>query len=170
MVQFKPNYYQYAKIFLIGLTLLLGAKFPSPDSFLVFAADTTLPASILDLTAEIITTDSITFNWTAPGDDGFVGPATAYDMRKSLSNFTASQWTSLTQITNTPFPSQPGIQETFKVTGLNPNTQYYFAIRGIDEIGNLSLKYNTVKVTTLALNVTPFDPTPPFRPIGLQVK
>ncbi len=49
-----------------------------------------------------------------------------------------------------------GLGESFSVTGLQATTQYYFALKVIDEANNVSALSNTVSVTT-----TPADPYPP---------
>jgi hypothetical protein len=91
--------------------------------------------------------------WTAPGDDGAVGTATTYDLRRSATTITAANFSAATQVTGLPAPKIAGSTETFTVTGLTPGV-YYFAIKTVDEAGNWSLISNVISKTVL-------DTTPP---------
>ncbi|MBI5913294.1 hypothetical protein HY839_02535 [Candidatus Azambacteria bacterium] len=106
------------------------------------------PANIVDLTVVNVGSSSVQLTWSAVGADGYVEPATAYDMRVAQYDFTMGAWNSLTRVTGTPMPGQPGIQESFALTGLTPSTMYYIAVRGVDSFGTLSAAYNIVSATT----------------------
>jgi chitodextrinase len=99
---------------------------------------------------------SITLNWTAPGDDGDVGQATAYDVRYSTSPITDQNWDSATPVDGEPAPSPAGSVESFTRDGLQPSTTYYFAIKTSDEAGNWSGLSNVATVTTID-NIPPGD-------------
>ena len=100
--------------------------------------DITSPAKVNDLVASNPTQNSITLTWTAPGDDGNTGTAAQYDIRYSTSEITEENWNSATQCTGEPAPKPAGSSETFTVTGLSPNTTYYFALKTADEVPNWS--------------------------------
>lgn len=108
------------------------------------------PADIIDLMAVSAGSTSIQFTWTAPGADGMSEPATGYDFRRATSLFNAGTWTSQTKLSGLPTPGQPGTSESFTVTGLSPNTTYYFAVRGVDSFGTLSPAFNIIEKTTTA--------------------
>src|SRR3989339_770572 len=110
--------------------------------------DTTAPAVINNLTTGAITYNSVVLTWTAVGDDGTTGTATSYDMRYSNVSITDSNWGSATPVTGEPAPKANGESETMAVNGLNGSTQYYFAIKVIDESSNQSGISNVVNVTT----------------------
>ncbi|RKX43917.1 MAG: hypothetical protein DRP27_07600, partial [Thermotogae bacterium] len=97
-------------------------------------ADTTPPSAVIDLSTSNPTSHSITLTWTAPGDDGNNGTASEYDIRYSTSEITEENWNSATQCTGEPAPKPAGSSETFTVTGLSPNTTYYFALKTADEV------------------------------------
>ena len=97
---------------------------------------------------------SVALTWTAPGDDDNTGTATVYDIRLSTSLITEENWDQATQLENEPTPQPVGSQETFTVSGLNPNTTYYFAIKTADEVPNWSGLSNVASVIT-ADNVPP---------------
>ncbi len=86
--------------------------------------------------------DSYTLTWTAPGDDNFTGTAAAYDLRYSTSVISAITWNTAVHVSGVPVPRTAGSRESFTVTGLAPNTTYYFAIRTVDRAGNWSLVSN----------------------------
>ncbi|MEW5795414.1 MAG: fibronectin type III domain-containing protein [Candidatus Zixiibacteriota bacterium] len=106
------------------------------------------PAVIANLSAGSPTATSLTLTWTAPGDDGSTGTAAQYDIRRSTSTITAANWSSATQITGEPAPRVAGSAESFVVTGLNPNTTYYFAMMTADEVPNWSGMSNVTSGTT----------------------
>jgi len=115
------------------------------------------------LAAADATPNSVTLNWTSPGDDGTVGTATQYDCRYSLSTITEANWGSATQVSGEPTPTIGGTPEEFEVTGLQPNTTYYFAIKTADEVPNWSTLSNVAVKTTLA------EDTPPSAVANLTV-
>jgi hypothetical protein len=96
-------------------------------------------------------TGSVTLSWTAPGDDGAVGRATAYSLRYSLAPITEANFGAAAQATGLPVPAPSGTTETFTVNGLVPNTTYFFAIKTRDEAFNWSAISNVV---SLALPTT----------------
>jgi hypothetical protein len=113
--------------------------------------DTTPPDMIIDLAASNVTHTTVDLSWTATGDDGKVGTASAYDLRYSTATITAGNWASGTKVTGLPKPAVPGTKESFKVTGLTPNTKYYFAIKAMDEKNNTAAISNVVSATTLKI-------------------
>ncbi|MGH7767358.1 MAG: Ig-like domain-containing protein, partial [Candidatus Binatia bacterium] len=118
-------------------------------------SDTTAPSAIVDLFATNATISSITLNWTASGDDGNLGAAGVYDIRYSTSNITNANWDAATTVTNEPQPNPAGTPESLTVTGLTLNTTYFFALKVIDDAGNISNLSNVTSSTTLS------DTTPP---------
>lgn len=96
------------------------------------------PARVTDVLATAATTTSITLTWTATGDDSLLGTAAAYDIRHHGSSISDANFYDATQVSNPPTPGPPGTMETFEVTGLDPNTRYYFALKVGDEVPNWS--------------------------------
>ena len=99
-----------------------------------------------------------TFNWTATGDDGYVGTAAAYSIRYSTdSAVLVSSWTTCTELPNPPIPQIAGSAETFTATmTLNTGVTYYFGLKARDEAMNWSLISNII-------SLTPPDTDPPLR-------
>jgi hypothetical protein len=101
-----------------------------------------------------VTSNSITLSWTAPGDDSLTGTASQYDLRYSTATITSSNFGSATRWTGTPAPAAPGTRQSVMVTGLQPATTYYFAIKTADEVPNWSGISNVVSKATLAASDT----------------
>ncbi len=116
--------------------------------------ESTSPSAIADLTLDQITATGVRLQWHAPGDDGTVGTAAQYDVRYATVPITLANWNQATQATGEPAPLLAGTSQNFTVTGLTPDTRYYFAIRTADEVPNLSGLSNVPDATTLD-NVAP---------------
>jgi chitodextrinase len=97
-----------------------------------------------------ITWNSVRLTWTAVGDDSLTGRASQYDLRYSTSAITAANFASATQATGLPAPAASGTTEHFTVTGLQPGTTYWFAIKAADDAGNWSLISNVISAATSA--------------------
>jgi hypothetical protein len=114
------------------------------------SADITPPADITDLAVVGTTGNSATLTWTAPGDDGWSGTATSYEVKYSTDGpIIPLNWTSATEFLQFWVPVLGGNTETQVVTGLAPGEQYWFAIRTADEVPNHSGISNSPSGTTL---------------------
>jgi hypothetical protein len=111
--------------------------------------DNTRPARITDLTRDMETNSAISLYWTAVGDDGTSGTASYADLRRSTSPIDSLNFGSATAVNPQPVPVCTGTTQIQVVTGLSPNTTYYFAVKFSDESGNVSLISNVVSGTTL---------------------
>ena len=96
------------------------------------------------------TWNSIHLSWTASGDDSLTGNAAQYDLRYATSAITAANFSSATRVTGVPAPGAPGASEGYTVTGLQPATTYWFAIKTADDVGNWSLISNVISRATSA--------------------
>lgn len=120
-------------------------------------ADETGPSPVLNLTVIGSTGSSVTLRWIATGDDAVYGRAAEYDLRYSLVNITAANFTGATPVAGEPSPQGSGRVEVFTVDNLLPNRQYYFALQVHDDAGNVSLMSNVVSTTTITME----DDDPP---------
>ncbi|HUU01971.1 MAG TPA: fibronectin type III domain-containing protein [Myxococcota bacterium] len=117
------------------------------SNVLQVAPDGSAPSSIT-LSLGTVTGSSVGLVWISPGDDGVTGTATSYDVRYSTNlidagNFgAATQWT-----TNVPSPAVAGTPQSVVVDALIEGTQYWFAIKAADEVGNTSPISNVLQVT-----------------------
>jgi hypothetical protein len=111
-------------------------------------SDAVPPGTIADLAVAGSTSSSVTLSLTAPGDDGVAGRARAYDVRYSTAPIDAGNITDATPLPFPPRPLDAGSQEIIDVVGLDSSTTYYFAVRGIDNVGNMGAVSNPAMSTT----------------------
>src|SRR3990170_6234665 len=118
------------------------------------------PTAIQDLTVRIgaSTRNSLILDWTATGADGIEGTASAYDLRMSTQKIiengvTAAQgeinFSNAVPVTGVPAPKAAGSTESVQVGQLVTNSVYYFAIKAVDEKGNVSGISNVSNSTNL---------------------
>jgi hypothetical protein len=119
-----------------------------PNRATTAAGDTTAPTAVTDLSLSGASGKSILLTWTAPGDDGTTGTATSYDIRYSTSTITEGNFASATESEGEPTPQAAGTVQTMRVSGLNWNTTYYFAMKTSDEVPNTSTLSNAPNLTT----------------------
>jgi subtilisin family serine protease/chitodextrinase len=112
--------------------------------------DAVPPATIADLRAGTVTATSIELLWSAPADDGPLGRASAYEIRRALFPLTDANFSSGTLVAGAPVPRAPALAESLVVPGLAENTTWYFGIRSTDASGNTSPMSNLLQTTTLA--------------------
>jgi len=114
------------------------------------AADLLPPLAVDDLQVAAMHIHAAYLTWTAPADQGTAGTA-SYDIRYSTSTIDDPNWDSATQCIGEPTPSDPGMTDQFTVTGLDPDTTYYFAIKTADyaEPANVSALSNVPDGTTM---------------------
>ncbi len=105
--------------------------------------------------------DTLQLVWTAPGDDGSIGTATAYEMRVAKAPITLGNWSAANVVGPAPVPLASGKRQGMTVRGLSTDTTYYFAIRTVDDAGNWSGLSNVLRWDWVA------DATPPAVPVAV---
>ena len=93
----------------------------------------------------------IDLTWTATGDDGHNGTATSYDLRYSTSPIDEGNFAAATPVAGVSAPKAAGAAESLTVTGLTGGTEYYFALKVTDDVGNTSEISNTARATASVL-------------------
>ena len=88
-----------------------------------------------------------------PGDNGYVGCASTYDLRWGYDSGSIANilnWTSMNQVAGEPTPRCAGlnVKDTFIVSGLPSDTILFFCVRVGDEIPNWSALSNIKRVRT----------------------
>lgn len=91
----------------------------------------------------------VILQWTAPGDDGTVGQASLYDIRYSTQPIDQANFYNATQVDNPDPPLPSGTTQFYTISGLESETEYYFAIRTMDESFNWSPISNVISRTTM---------------------
>jgi len=113
--------------------------------------DTTPPAQITDLEVGSVSTETIQLNWTAVGDDGLDGTAQSYIIRISTVEISNLNWEFLPEFPQNMIPQAPGTLESIVITELEPSTNYYAAVKAVDDAQNISPLSNVVNETTANL-------------------
>ncbi len=86
------------------------------------------------------TQTTMTLSWTAPGDDALQGELSGYELRYATTMLLTEQdFLAATEVAPGPQPASVNATQTFVVTGLDPDTLYYFGLRAKDGAGNLSV-------------------------------
>lgn len=116
---------------------------------LVPPIDTIAPSPVVDLAVEEIGPATVVLSWTAPGDDGIVGIASEYDLRYHTSLITEGNFEEAATANSEPVPSPSGSSEQFIVSGLRPGTEYYFALKTLDDVPNESSISNSPQAMTI---------------------
>ena len=102
------------------------------------------PAEVDDLMATAISDTEFLLTWTAPGDDGWLGTASEYDIRYDRVRLTPFAFSTATEVTGEPAPKPAGETDSCVVTGLDPDRNYYFALRTADELPTWSRVSNVM--------------------------
>lgn len=130
----------------------------SPIVTVQIIVDDNPPSAITDLAATPVSANQIALTWTSPGNDGATGRAATYDLRYSTSPIDPGNFDSATKVDHLPSPQSVGASESFEITGLNPATTYYFALKSADEAPNWSPISNLPSAATAAgLTINPGD-------------
>ncbi|MHB8077641.1 MAG: S8 family serine peptidase [Candidatus Krumholzibacteriia bacterium] len=125
---------------------------------LISDPDTIPPGQVADLSVTEVASNWVQLGWTATGDDGGVGAASAYDLRRATAPIDGVSWETATPIVGEPVPQPAGGAETCRVTGLAFATTYYFAVKARDEYGNAGPLSNVATGTTLGAPVVAVAP------------
>jgi subtilisin family serine protease len=115
--------------------------------------DDVAPAAVADLAPTTVAAHKVALRWTATGDDDTTGTAWAYDLRYALSPINDSNFDQATVVNGLPKPSPAGTAESFELAGLKPQTDYYFALRVRDNVGNISPLSNLAALRTRSVAV-----------------
>jgi hypothetical protein len=119
---------------------------PDPDPEPKLPTDTTGPAPVTDLAvADVDSGGTVTLTWTATGDDGRQGTATAYRVRYSEEPLTEENFAGATDCLQAWAPLPPGDTETRTLDCFPPGGTYHIALRVIDDAGNFSLLSNVAR-------------------------
>lgn len=130
------------KSLLLGILFVVGALVwvvcSKPSSVDNEPVDSIPPRAITDLQVVNTTTNSITLQWTAPGNDDTIGFAAEYDLRVSYSSINEANFPQAYQLTGDLHPNYGGTIQQHVVDLLEPDSAYYFAIKAKDDADNWS--------------------------------
>ena len=117
-------------------------------SFDTYADDTVPPGTVTDLTARLTAIDAVELSFTAPGDDGGIGTAFAYDLRYAADPDSLATGWERASVVPAEAPQRAGRREIVVVDSLPPLTRFYFGLRSSDEAGLRSELSNIAQIMT----------------------
>lgn len=103
---------------------------------------------------------TVQLEWTATGDDGETGTASAYDIRFHTIPLNEYNFVIAQRLLVAPRPDAAGTRQSVVISGLNPGVRYYFAIKAMDDHGNWSPISNVVSKTVGYALDAPGAPAP----------
>ncbi len=99
--------------------------------------DTVGPAAPADFVDTTVLATEVHASFVAPGNDGLDGTAAGYDVRMRVGEeITEANFASSAPANVSLVPAEAGTVQELVFTNLQPNTNYYFAIRAYDECLN----------------------------------
>lgn len=110
--------------------------------------DTLPPDGVIDLAVDDTGEDWIRLSWTAAGDDGQQGQASAVHIRLAPTLNQLKGWDQAIDIPNSLQPSLAGTKDSFTITGLKPDSTFFVALKSVDDFGNTSDMSNIVRAST----------------------
>jgi hypothetical protein len=130
----------------------VGAQWPDGyvGAFRPSGPDVTPPSTVTNLAASQVYDKEIVLTWTAPGGDGTIGTAAAYDLRWSNQPITSANFNTATAVSVPPVPAYSGTAQSYVMLNLTAGTAYYFAIKARDASNNWSNVSNVPAATTTA--------------------
>ncbi|MDX9864808.1 MAG: hypothetical protein RBT34_08390, partial [Anaerolineaceae bacterium] len=134
-----------------------GTKYIDLDALIVSSPESDPPAAVTLNAVTGSNTGEVDLDWIAPGDDGNTGTATEYIVRYAATAIDSqAKWDAATNLSGEPVPQTAGTVETLTVSGLVPGQTYFFALRTLDDSGNLSDLSNSPAAEAKA--PTPVEP------------
>jgi subtilisin family serine protease len=122
-----------------------GSRLYSPSTGTL---DEVPPDAVADLGTGAITATSIELRWSAPGDDGPLGRASSYDIRRASFPLNDANFALGTAVPGAPIPGVEGAAESAIVSGLGEGAVWHFGIRSTDRAGNTSAMSNPLQSAT----------------------
>jgi hypothetical protein len=136
--------------FAIGAHDVDDIVFNLSNTYTLPTANSATPDAITDLRA-IYEDDVIALSWTATGEDQMIGRLSGYEIRWSSDPIVSeADWQAATAVDHSIDPYGAGETESLDVSivGLPVQSTVYFAVRGVDGDGSLSLLGPAAGVTT----------------------
>ena len=112
--------------------------------------DRVAPAAPNNLRIAELHPEAVTLAWTAPGDDGMRGTATAYDLRYAERPIESpSDFARATPVNTSMRPDTAGTAQRITLTDVPKGTPLYFGLATVDNASNTSPVARTMRNATL---------------------
>jgi hypothetical protein len=121
----------------------------------VTTVDTIPPAGVNELVVKAPGVRSLGLQWIAPGNNGWEGTATEYDIRYSTEPIDESNWEQAGILPRLPEPVAGRTVQKCRAITLEPATRYYFAMKTRDQDGNESVLSNVAHGLTYQETMPP---------------
>jgi len=122
---------------------------PSNTVTIGIAEDRIPPSPVRILNAFALSSSQLQLSWECVGDDGMLGTAATYDIRYAKEMLSELNWEEATEIIGEPWPRSAGNYQSHIVGGLEGGQMYCFAMKVIDDAGNVS------ELSSVACETTP---------------
>ena len=119
------------------------------------------PSAVTLEVAKGYSSGTVLLTWNDPSEDENSNPATEFIVRYATTLIDSeAAWDAAIDIDGEPLPFEPDTEQSMSVTGLIPRQIYFFALRSLDETGNLSDLSNSPSSTDISREYivdTPFQ-------------
>lgn len=115
------------------------------------------PGSPTSFSASGISEHEIQTSWIAPSGTGYFTRAASYQLRVNTSALDTSNFSSGSLVPNTIAPASNGESQSFMISGLSANTNYWVGVVACDPVGNCSDPVIATASTILEHTVDPGD-------------
>jgi sulfatase modifying factor 1 len=107
----------------------------------------TIPPATTSLQIDRVAPTRIKLSWSAPGNDGWNGRASVYDLRYATTPLTEQNWSTATMVTGLEPPGFARQRESTIIEDLVPDVTYYISLRTRDGSNNWSGMSSVINVT-----------------------
>ena len=122
-----------------SLTGLVGAtRFGRLNALQALEPDEVPPGPPIGFRAVSRGQSGLLLTWDASGDDGYQGSSSQIDLRYSTQPITDANFADALPAGNLPEPGAPGSPHTYLLGDLEPEMDYFVALRAVDNVGNTS--------------------------------
>jgi spore germination protein YaaH len=129
----------------------------------VTPTDLVTTSPITNLSMSAASTSSITLSWSQKDNPDFIGNIRGYDVRYSNKPIDGSNWFQADQLKSDDIAISKQGTQSIEVKNLTPGSDYWFAVKTLDQFGQESALSNVIDAKTL-------DLSPPAEPQNVSYK
>lgn len=140
-----------------------GEEYSKSSQILVTPQDLYYPGRVEDIKVQRVGETTIDIAFIPSGDEYFFGQAKTLDLRYSKENITSENFEAAEKYLHLPELMPVGQRQSWQLMDLEPGTEYYIAMKIVDESGNKSDVSTVVRAET-------FDTVPPVVPADVRME